>query len=404
MYNLGKLNKKLLKIILFIQVFFLIFFINCSRETNAPVVEETTDVHPANTENQSLKIKGSAEKLIDLTTIKAGYRKIYSVITATGKITANANKVAVVSPVISGKVSHLYVNQGDYVQKGEKLVEIESVELGKAKSDYDVAKTEYKLTEINFGRLKLLFDQKVGSQKDLLYAEADLKKSKSNFLAAEKQLHLMGISEEEVHNMPEETHEINPKINLVSPINGMVVERKVILGEKVGPETNLFRIVDLSTLWIDADIYENDIPKIQNGQKVGVTINSYPEIKFYGRIMFIASEFNEETRTIPVRTEVINQDSKLKIGMFANLNIFTTEEKECLAIPADAVLDVKGEKVVFVKENGEYIKRSVIVGDVCDSYIEIKNGIKNGDEVVVNGNFQLLSESLKGKYTGVHTH
>ena len=382
----------------------LFLYIGCSKNSDISNSQEKDHLHHSDDESTLLRINNSTEKLIDLKTVKVDSHIVYLSISTTGRITPNANNVAIIAPIISGRVSEIYVNQGDYIYKDQKLVEIESVELGEAISNFYVAKTEYELAKVNYERAKALWDKKIGSQKDLFAAEAELKNSMSNFFAAEQQLHIMGLSEEEVQKMPEITHEINPRINLVSPINGTIIERDVILGDKVDPESNLFRIVNLSTLWVDADIYENDINKISNGHKVEITLNSYPGIKFYGKIMYVGSEFNDETRTIPVRTEVLNQDSKLKIGMFANVKIFINDGEKSLAVPEAAVLDEKGKKVVFLKENDGYTKHFVIVGNTYKGYIEIKEGLNAGDEIVTSGNFQLLSESLSGRNSGVHTH
>ena len=402
------INKNIKYVFSSFVCFTFLLIIVCSSGEKQVIEHNLTNENSSQSFNKDekniLSVEDISKKRIELETILAERKTVCTSISATGKIIPNANSVVVISPLVTGRIARIFVNEGDYVQKGQKLADIESVELGKAKSDFNVAGTEYKLARLNYERIKSLFDQNVGSQKDLLMAEADMKKSESNFLAVEKQLHLMGISEEEVHSMPEGNHTINAVISLLSPISGTVVERNIILGEKVDPDKNLFKVIDLSNLWLDVNIYENDIPHIKKMQRVEVIMKSYPNITFQGKIMYIGSEFNDQTRTIPVRTEVINQDNKLKIGMFAQALIYLNEGKNCLVIPESAVLDDESRSVVFVKQNANYEKRFVRLGDAFANCIEVRDGLREGEIVVTKGNFQLLSETLSKSKFGVHTH
>ena len=203
----------------------------------------------------------------------------------------------------------------------------------------------------------------------------------------------MKINEEEVKNLAT-SHEISPTICLCSPISGRVVKREAIVGAMVDQSNDLFTIMNLSTLWIDADIYEKDISLIETGKNVEITVPSYPREVFFGKIAFISDLFNEDTRTVTVRTEVSNKDTMLKVGMFANIKIFTSEAKEALVVPIKAVLDAEGEKVVFAKEGNAFRLKLVEVGNTLDNLIEIRNGLKENEEIVVEGNLQLLSELI----------
>ena len=201
-----------------------------------------------------------------------------------------------------------------------------------------------------------------------------------------------------------ETHQINPFITLKSPLAGRIVKREATLGAMVDQSADLFTIMNLSTLWVDADIFEKDLANIREGQKVEIRVPAYPDEVFQGNISYIADIFNEETRTVTVRTLVKNKDSKLKVGMFADIRILTPGGGDVLVVPIEAVLDDGTEKVVFVKEGDGFRRQVVQVGVQSGGVIEVIVGLRVDDEIVVRGNFQLLSEFKRKELerTGVH--
>ena len=138
--------------------------------------------------------------------------------------------------------------------------------------------------------------------------------------AAEKKLHVLGFSEQEVEAIAA-THQINPEITLFAPIHGRVIEHNAVLGGMIDQSTDLMTIMDPTLLWVDADIFERDIAKIRIGQEVQIKVLAYPGEVFRGKISYIGETMNQETRTITVRTEVQNPDLKLKHGMFADITI-----------------------------------------------------------------------------------
>jgi len=417
-------------------MFALFSFVGCNR--NEPEIQSESAEEQTH-DDSALDITTEALEQMGLEFISVGVQSISKTVTATGRVSANANKVAIVGPIVSGRVSKIHVNQGAFVKKGDLLVELESVELGQAKSEFFSARTQFELDSANYMRQKNLFDKNIGSRKDLLSTEAEFKKSRSDFFTTERKLHLMGLTEEDVQNLSGKNHELSPVVRLVSPIDGIVVERNGTLGEKVDQESNLFRIVDITTLWIDVDIYENDLPQIAIGQKVEVRVTSYPEEVFFGEVHYISSEFHKTTRTAVVRTEVENKvngrraermvqnrrtdgrgrgqerrrrqgvenqklENMLKIGMFANITIYTEEDQVSIVVPADAVIDHENKKIVIVKDKDGFERRDVSVGQPYNGQFAILSGLEEGEEIVVRGNFQLFSEMIKGKATDVHVH
>jgi cobalt-zinc-cadmium efflux system membrane fusion protein len=351
------------------------------------------------TQEQVIEISPKSAKMIDIKVKPAVIKSMGSYISATGMVKTNENKVAIVGPLFSGRIKEFLVNVGDLVQKGSKLVLLESVEVAKAKTEFYKAYAEMELAKINYDRQQKLFKENITSKKDLASAEADYKIAMANLEAAEKNLHTLGFTEEDVQNIATK-HEINPIICLCSPITGRVVKRQGVVGAMVDQSNDLLTVMDLSSLWIDADIYEKDIALINIGKKVEVAVTSYPREIFMGEVAYIGDIVNEETRTVTVRTVVNNKDRKLKVGMFANIRIYTEAEKKALVIPVDAVLDEMGEKIVFIKEGNAFRRKVVEVGNTLDSLVEIIAGLKEGEQVVVKGHFQLQSELVKKSGSG----
>jgi RND family efflux transporter MFP subunit len=167
------------------------------------------------------------------------------------------------------------------------------------------------------------------------------------------------------------------------------------------PSTTLLTVIDPRTLCVDAEVYERDLAKLRTGQEVSVTVPAYPGETFRGRIGYIGDEVKAETRTITVRTEVENAAERLKPGMYADVNLFLEEEAPALALPERAVLENLGEKMVFLKTEEGYLPQAVEVGTRQGGYVEIVRGIERGDEVVVEGNYQLRSKLLEAAVQGV---
>jgi cobalt-zinc-cadmium efflux system membrane fusion protein len=340
---------------------------------------------------------------IEIETVKASLQSIKPYQAAMGKVLAHQYRKAIVSYAFPARIAQIHVRIGDWVKAGQKLVTLQSEEVGNAKSEFYKAKADYELAKVNFEREKSLFDRGVGAKKNFITSEAGLKIAEANLDAAEKKLHVLGFTEEQV-KIISETHQINPVITLFAPLGGKIVENKAVLGALVDQQTEILTIMDPTLLWIDAEIYEKDIAKIRIGQEVEATVPAHPEETFKGKITYISDVLKEETRTITVRTEIENKGYKLKPGMFADIKIFFNQQSKVLVLPKGAILDDRDEKIVFIKKEGKYTPRVVIIGAREDDLVEITQGIQEGDEIVTKGNYQLKSKLYDEilKKAGVH--
>jgi len=336
-------------------------------------------------------------------------------ITATGKVLVTEDRTASIGPVHEGRIVRLYAGQGDVVSKGQKLADLESADIDEAEADYLKALTdqenarrtsaaEVKFAQATYDRTKLLFEKEITPRKNLEQAEHDLEVAKSNEISAvssakvtvanaRRHLLVLGLKDSAIDALAKKQSLGTSVFSLVSPISGVVVERNATVGATVGSDANLFKIINLSSVWIDANVFEKDLGHIRIGQTVSVTVPAFPGSTFTGRIILISSVVDPETRTVSVRTEVPNGDGRLKPDMFANVEIVTAARRTAISLPLAAVLDDGGKSVVFVGEGNSYSKREVTLGLKSNDRVEIVAGLKEGDRVVVKGNYLLMEQS-----------
>ena len=320
------------------------------------------------------------------------------VLSATGKVEANADRIAHVSPRISGKIVVVSASLGDSVFAGQALATIDSVELGEALNRYHQAKTKLALAQSNMERVKNLVEKKIAARKDILQAETDFKTAQTELHTDEERLSLYGISRVELAG---ERHQ-KPLLPVRSPIGGIITEKHAIVGELADPAKNLFTVADLSSVWVLVDINEKDLVKVHKGQAATVTVGAFPDLKLKGRITYIADLVNETTRTVKARIEVVNPGRKLKPEMFAGIELaLPADASPVLAVPEDALQELDGKRVLFVTENGTVFKpRPLELGRVSGGKVEVTAGLKQGERYVVNGGFLLKSELKKGELGG----
>jgi len=335
-------------------------------------------------------------------------------IAATGKILVAEDRVAVIGPVHEGRLVRLYAGQGSVVSKGQKLAELESADIDEAEADYLKALSDYdnarrtsaaevKFAQATYDRTKMLFEKTITAGKNLQAAEHDLEVAKATgassiastraaLTAARRHLLILGLKESDVDALTSKP-DLGAVFSLTSPIAGIVVERNATIGATVGTDANLFKIIDISRVWIDANVFEKDLERVRLGQDVKVAVTAFPGVNFAGKVILVSSVVDPDTRSVKVRTEVPNPGDRLKPDMFANVQIITDLHRTAISIPESAVLKDGDKTVVFVAAGNEFKRRQVITGIAGNNQIEIVDGLAAGDKVVVKGNYLLLQQS-----------
>jgi cobalt-zinc-cadmium efflux system membrane fusion protein len=356
--------------------------------------------HGEREEAKSVKMEPEVQKKSGVVIAQAGRKRLGGVISVTGKVEVNADRIAHVSPRIPGKVVSVGASLGDSVGAGQALASLDSVELGEALSRYRQSKSKLTLTEKNMERVKTLVEKKIAARKEILQAETDYQTASTELQTDEERLLLYGLAKGELVSA-------NGKRILLpvhSPIAGVVTEKHATVGELADPSKSLYTVADLSTVWVMVDVNEKDLAKVRKGQSAVVRVGSFPESKFSGRITHIADIVDEATRTVKARVEVQNPGRKLKPEMFASVELtLPATAPPVLAVPEEAVQELEGKKVLFVTEDGEeFTPREVQLGNASGGMIEVTSGLKEGEKYAAKGGFILKSELKKGELGEEH--
>ena len=183
---------------------------------------------------------------------------------------------------------------------------------------------------------------------------------------------------------------------LVSPLSGVVVRHEAFTGAGVEPTQMLYLVADLSVVWVEADVPERDLARVQPGQRAEIRVQAYPDKVFSGRVAVLGRALDEKTRTLMVRIVAPNRGEALKPGMLAQIGLLTGAGEDAITVPADAVQRDGERSLVFVEqEPGVFAVREVTVGRKAGNHIEILAGVEPGEKVVTTGSFRLKSEMKK---------
>ncbi len=293
-----------------------------------------------------------------------------------GRVDYDERKITDVTTKIEGWIEKLNVNfTGQEVREGQSLIEIYSPELVSTQEEYLLA-LKYK------GTLQESSSPEI------------LKGSESLLESTRRRLRLWDISEAQIKKLAE-TGQVQKRMVINSLSRGVVIDKMAVEGMYVKNGMPLYRLADISTIWVYTDIYEYELPWIKLGQKAVMTLSYIPGKKFTGKVTYIYPYLEEKTRTVKVRLEFSNPRWELKPGMYADVVIESDLGREAVAVPSYAVIrSGKRNIVVLNKGNGLFDPREVTVGvEVADNFIEIIDGVKEGDEIVTSSHFLIDSES-----------
>lgn len=309
---------------------------------------------------------------------------------AVGRVEVDEQHIHNIAPKFEGWIEKLHVKTtGEPVKKGQALFDAYSPELVSAQREYAIAV------------------QGVAALKD---ADGDTRQSMQKLADASLQrLKNWDISEQQVKDLAKSG---TSKRSLTfhafhTPVNGIVLEKKALEGMRFMPGEMLYQIADLSSVWVIADVFEQDIALVKTGAKAKVKINAYPGKLFEGAITYVYPTLNPATRTIPVRLEIANPGGLLKPAMFAQVEISVADRGKVLTVPVSAVIDSGTRHIALVQlAEGRFEPRAVSLGSRSDNYVEVLNGVAEGEQVVVAANFLIDAESnLKAALGGLgHAH
>ncbi|MGZ8254951.1 MAG: efflux RND transporter periplasmic adaptor subunit [Burkholderiaceae bacterium] len=301
-------------------------------------------------------------------------RSLARAVRAVGTIEISERGQHTVSPKFEGWIEKLYVNTtGQAVTRGQALAEVYSPELVSAQSEYLIAHNATKSMS--------------GAGQD---AQAGVQQLAT---AAMERLRNWDISEQQLQRL-RDSGEMRRTLTLVAPASGVIIKDPPVAGMRFMPGEPLFRIADLSRVWMIGDVFEQDLALVRVGSKGTLGVSAYPDRSFPGEVTFIYPMLNAETRTARVRIELANPQGQLKPGMYGTVQIDAGPKREVLALPDSAVINSGNRQVVLVAlGEGRFEPREVKLGARGDGFVEALSGVKDGEQVVTRANFLIDAES-----------
>lgn len=339
---------------------------------------------------------GAADTAVKVVSPKLETRP--SALETSGKVQFNEEALVRVNAPVTGRVVEVVAKPGDVVETGQPLLALDSPDLGQAKSDYAKAVADVARAEKAFALAKELYEAKAIAQKEVRESESDYRKAVAERERAASRLRTLGVPAAQLTEIAVRA-DTSTRLVVTSPRSGVVVERNVTPGQVVAygqsdTPVNLFVIANLSTMWVIADVYEPDIPKIRQGETVAVTPPCCPNERYEGRVNYISDVVDKESRTVKVRAVVPNRGRALKAEMFVRVAI-GTGSRQLVTLPQSAVHREYGQTFVIVhKGKDEYERRPVKLGADLNGSVEVLDGVRPGDEVVSTGSI-LLKRSAK---------
>lgn len=332
-------------------------------------------------------VRISTDKIqrLGVRTESVGSRTLTRTVRAVGIVQADERRLQIVAPKFEGWIQRLYVNTtGQAVRQGEPLMDVYSPELVSAQQEYLIAWRGVQAVKQGLPEVQASMQALVDS--------------------ALQRLRNWDISDEELRRLQAEG-QARQFLTLRAPTTGVVLEKPMVQGQRFMQGEMLYRIADLSAVWLLAQVFEQDLALVRPGQSARIQVDAYPERNFAGQITFLYPIVNAETRTAKIRIELPNRGGLLKPDMYARAELQAVQGDR-LAVPDSAVLDTGTRQLVLVRRGeGTFEPRTVRVGMRADGYSEVLEGLKVGEEVVVSANFLIDAESnLKAALEGFGGH
>ena len=356
----------------------------------------------------------TAQRNASVETAVAVSRTLPTLIEVTGVVAPEESRVAHIRPLARGLIEDVSVSLGSRVDAGQALITFDNIELGELIGTYlseraalQQAQSELDVKRKTLDRAQELIKLEAIAQQTLELrraetqnAEAGVNSQRARVAKVEEQIHRFGLSDSDLAKLTTEEgrniHRTASHSVIRAPFAGVITKYDVAKGEVVQPDHELFTLTNLTTVWVQADVYEKDLGRIERDSDVAVKVEAYPDRSFAGRLTFIADLIDPKTRTAKVRCVVANGDGALKLDMFARISIPTKDQRQAVVVPQVAVQQVDNQSVVFVRRTAtEFERRDVRLGSSSGGLVEILDGLKPGETVVAAGSFYFKTALLR---------
>jgi len=327
----------------------------------------------ANSNRNDLMLSDSQIKLANITTEKVSMKSLGQTMVINGRLAVNEGASEIISSRAAGRIEKLFIKEtGKTVQKGEPLYELYSEALLTLQKEYLLAKEQFE----TMGKQEARYE--------------------SFLKGSEKKLLLYGLTKKQIDQLSQ-SKSIQPRITFLSPTSGIVTEINVVEGQSVAEGSAFYKVENISTLWLEAELYPQETSLVKTGDKINARITGYESAPIDAKVIFLSPEFRANTQITNLRAEVKNPDMKFKPGMQAQV-LFANSLKKALAIPIDAVIRTeKGAHVYVQTDNNTFQPRMIKIGMENFDQVEITEGLKEGETVAVSGAYLLYSELILKK-------
>jgi membrane fusion protein, heavy metal efflux system len=339
-------------------------------------------------ERNPLAVQASEQLLRELKIAEVATAEVRDALRVPGRIEADEQRVARIGSPVTGRINELEAVVGQEVRRGQTLAQLTSTDLSSAQLNFLQAFSQKLLAERAAQRAQQLFDADVIGAAELQRRQSEQQQAEAGVSAARDQLKVLGMSERAILTLAA-SRNVNSISTIVAPISGTVIERSATQGQVVQPAVTIFTIADLSNVWLVADVPEQSSELVRVGEQVEAEVTALGGKRLSGRLSFVASIINPETRTVRVRMDLPNADRSLKPAMLATVLIRGRPEMHPV-VPSIAVVRLDNKDYVFAQTGPDaFVLRPVTLGPEADGKRRVMSGVKAGEKIVAEGAFQL---------------
>lgn len=385
--------------------------VSCSKPKTASGPEEKSEATKSAQEERekgeskgetgTVEITTEAQQRSGIVVLPATATPMAQQLQTTGTVQAIDSSIAHIRPLTRGRLQDVLVKLGDRVIANQALAQLDNIEAGEIMTQYNAAQAELQRLRIQLAaqqrqveRNRRLAEIGAAPQKDYEFSLAEQQAQQESIRAQENtiaglaaRLRRFGITNPASSEAP--------MTAIRAPFAGVIIRVAAAPGDVVEAGSELFSVADLSTVYVQAQVYEKDLGQVHIGQTASISIDSYPGERFTGQVASISDLIDPQTRTAAVRCQVANPAARLKLDMLASVQFPTTMKRAALSVPTDAVQDVEGKPTVFVRTSpSQFSVRQVETGSSAQGRIEIIRGLKEGEPVVSKGAFAVKSVLL----------
>ena len=363
---------------------------------NAAVVIETgsqTRRFTLNREEGKVELNNEQIKTAGIEIGRSGPARIRSSLQLPGEIRFNEDRTAHVVPRVAGVVESVSANLGQIVKKGQVLAVLASPALSEQRSELMAAQKRLSFARTTYERERKLWEEKISAEQDYLQARQVLREAEIAVANVQQKLTAIGASVDADGSLN--------RYVLRAPFDGMIVEKHIALGEAVKEDGQVFTISDLSTVWAEISVPAKDLARVRVGEKVTIRASSFDSTAT-GTVAYVGALIGEQTRTARARVLLSNPHGSWRPGLFVNVEVISNETEVPVAVLSEAIQNMDGKSVVFVRVDGGFVTQPVQTGRSDKAHTEVVSGIKAGASYAAAGSFVLKAEIGKGSAEHAH--